>query len=78
MTPLHHAAFSGKSFLRLIISIKSLPILIDIFLDHANIIRTLIELGASVDAEDERQKTPLHYAATNGKSFILSQANIYY
>lgn len=39
-----------------------------LFLGHDNIVRTLIELGAQVDAEDKNKRTPLHHAAALGKS----------
>lgn len=56
------------------ISIKSVRILIafcliNIFQGHEYVVRSLIELGATVNAEDKTKQTPLHLAAYNGKSF---------
>lgn len=37
------------------------------FSGHFNIVRTLIEFGATVDAEDFTKRTPLHHAVYEGK-----------
>ena len=38
---------------------------------HLEIVKVLIRLGANVNAKDECDWTPLHYAASNGKIDIL-------
>ena len=38
------------------------------FSGHENVVATLIELGARVDAEDELEETPLFNAAFGGNS----------
>lgn len=40
------------------------------FEGYEDVVRALIELGAKVDAEDNKKKTPLHRAAHWGKHFL--------
>lgn len=40
-----------------------------IFPGRGELVRVLIEFGANVNAEDIEKITPLHWAASNGKSF---------
>ena len=44
-------------------------VFLNIFLGDEKVVRALIELGAKVNAENNRKITPLHHAAFWGKSF---------
>ena len=55
------------------------PLHIAASLGHADIARSLIEHGASVDSVDDRLRTPLHFAADQGQiqiAEILIHANV--
>ena len=68
-TPLHVAAYWGKSIISRPLNyffFIRLPLVT--FLGREKVVRTLIELGAQVDAKDEYQETPLFNAAYLGKS----------
>lgn len=43
-----------------------------IFLGHENVTRTLIDLGAVVDSEDDYKETPLFNAASEGEAVTYS------
>lgn len=78
-TPLYVAVARSKFFIRLhqngfFISLEFLPLF---FPDHEDIVRYLIEKGATVDPLDRNNKTPLHPAAARSNSFTYLYSCFY-
>lgn len=69
-SPLHYAASAGKwpslTFIGCFFHLWSISY--HFLLGQEKVVRTLAELGAKVDAEDKRKRTPLHDSAYYGKS----------